>query len=248
MQKNIIVIIIIILIVTPLLEMNEVYGSSFNCWNCGAKNTRDSSIDCRVCGWDICKSCGACKSEGCSGFAARINSGEYKRISITERLISTVLNILIRIIGYYVLWAVFKGIFIGLGTISSIPGEYKRKVDIRRKQAEKEMQDKKDREEKEKKRLLELERELQYKKEQAEKELQYKKEQAQKKQLEKERYEILLNKLKSIKLDSVIIHKKLGKLTIIKIMENQIYTLDESGNQRRFPNNELVLNFIDDIQ
>lgn len=43
-------------------------GNTFQCWKCHKENSRESCINCPICGWDMCKYCGACKVGGCSNY------------------------------------------------------------------------------------------------------------------------------------------------------------------------------------
>ncbi len=70
MKKAIIYVIAMITMISLLFPNNErTFAVSaddvFQCWNCDRFNYRSACNNCRLCGWDFCSQCGACRP-GCS--------------------------------------------------------------------------------------------------------------------------------------------------------------------------------------
>lgn len=68
--KNRITLIICALIIC---NVSSIFANTFNCWSCHRSFERTETVNCSVCGWDICPHCGACKV-GCFHSRAKAQS------------------------------------------------------------------------------------------------------------------------------------------------------------------------------
>lgn len=51
----------LILVLSSINHSEAYYEGAFNCWNCGAHNTRTPENHCFICGYNHCENCGACR-------------------------------------------------------------------------------------------------------------------------------------------------------------------------------------------